>query len=96
MTGRLTIDLAARPRLAPHMRLRLDAARQVWAIQAPERAFILDAPAHAVVSRCDGATTVAAIIDSLCAEFMGAPRDVIESDVIALLQNLADKSVVSA
>jgi pyrroloquinoline quinone biosynthesis protein D len=96
MTARLSIELATIARLAPHTRLRFDEARQIWTIQAPERTFILDAPGHAIVSRCDGSIPVSGIIDSLCAAFVDAPRDVIEKDVIALLQDFADKGVVTA
>lgn len=83
------------PRLAPHMRLRHDPARGQWTVQAPERSFLLDEIAHAVIARCDGKASLAAIIDGLSADF-AAPRDVIAQDVTALLQNLADKGVVTA
>jgi len=84
------------PRLAPHMRLRHDPARDIWTVQAPERSFLLDEIAHVVVARCDGQASLTAIIDELCAAFSDAPRDVIARDVIALLQDLADKGVVTA
>ena len=84
------------PRLAPHIRLRHDPAREIWTVQAPERSFLLDEIAHVVVARCDGQASLAAIIDGLCAVFSDAPRDVIARDVIALLQDLADKGVVTA
>ncbi|HEY4078993.1 MAG TPA: pyrroloquinoline quinone biosynthesis peptide chaperone PqqD [Rhizomicrobium sp.] len=96
MSERLVLDMVAVPRLAPHMRLRFDAARQTWAIQAPERSFMLDEIAHAIVSRCDGAASVVAIIDDLSASFADVPREMIEKDVVALLQDLADKGVVAA
>jgi pyrroloquinoline quinone biosynthesis protein D len=96
MTARIRIDSTAVPRLAPHMRLRFDKTRQTWTVQAPERTFMLDTIAHAIVSRCDGATPVAGIIDSLFAAFAQSPRDLIEKDVLALLQNFADKGVVAA
>lgn len=83
------------PRLAPHMRLRHDPARGQWTVQAPERSFLLDEIAHAVISRCDGKASLAGIIDGLSADF-SAPRDVIAQDVTTLLQNLADKGVVTA
>jgi pyrroloquinoline quinone biosynthesis protein D len=96
MSERLVLDMAMVPRLAPHMRLRFDAVRQTWAIQAPERSFMLDEIAHAIVSRCDGAASVVAIIDDLSAGFADVPREMIEKDVVALLQDLADKGVVAA
>jgi len=84
------------PRMAPHMRLRFDKARQTWTVQAPERTFLLDDIAHAIISRCDGHMSVAGIVDDLCATFGNAPRDLIERDVLALLQDFTDKAVVTA
>ena len=96
MSERLILDTTAVPRLAPHMRLRFDAVRQIWAIQAPERSFMLDEIAHAIVSRCDGVTSVGAIIDGLTISFTDVPREMIEKDVVVLLQDLVDKGVVAA
>ena len=96
MSERVLIDLNSVPRLAPHMRLRHDKARDQWTIQAPERSFVLDQTAHAIVSRCDGTLSLTLVVDDLCAAFPGAPRDVIEKDVVALVQNFADKSVMQA
>ena len=96
MNQRLLLTPECLPRLAPHMRLRHDPARGVWTVQAPERSFLLDEIAHAVLARCDGQASLSAIIDGLCATFADAPRDVIASDVTALLQDLADKGVVAA
>lgn len=94
MSEKTVIAQNSVPRLAPHMRLRFDKAREIWAIQAPERTFVLDEIAQAIVSRCDGAAQVEAIIESLATTFPNAPRDVIEKDVVTLLQNFADKGVI--
>ena len=96
MNGRTIIDMASTPRLAPHMRLRHDKARAQWTIQAPERSFVLDGIAHAIVSRCDGMAALEVVVTDLCSAFPGAPREVIEKDVIALVQNFVDKSVMQA
>ena len=93
---RALIDADAVPRLSPHMRLRQDKARGGWTIQAPERSFVLDDIAHAIVTRCDGTASVAVIVAGLCAAFPGAPPDAVARDVAALLQNLADKGVMTA
>jgi pyrroloquinoline quinone biosynthesis protein D len=92
MTG---IGLDALPRLAPHMRLRMDQARGSWTIQAPERSFLLDETAHAIVSRCDGTASLRGIADALCAAYPGASRDVIETDILDLVQNFLDKGVMT-
>jgi hypothetical protein len=39
---------------------------------------------------------VAGIVDDLCGTFGNAPRDLIEKDVLALLQDFTDKAVVTA
>jgi pyrroloquinoline quinone biosynthesis protein D len=96
VNGRVLIDLTSAPRLAPHIRLRHDKAREQWTIQAPERSFVLDPVAHAIVSRCDGTASLGAVVDDLCATFPGAPRELIEKDVITLVQNFTDKNVMQA
>ena len=95
MTERALVGPESVPRLAPHMKLRFDKARDTWTIQAPERAFMLDAIAHAIVSRCDGTATVGAIVDDLCRAYAEAPRDLIEADVVKLVQDFADKAVLT-
>jgi pyrroloquinoline quinone biosynthesis protein D len=94
MSERALVDEASVPKLGPHMRLRHDKARDTWTIQAPERSFMLDPIAHQVVSRCDGAASVAQVVDSLCAAFPDAPRDLIAGDVAKLIQDFVDKSVM--
>jgi pyrroloquinoline quinone biosynthesis protein D len=96
MTERITVDLTSIPRLAAHMRLRHDRARDAWTIQAPERSFILDPIAHAIVSRCTGEASIGVIVDDLCQAHPDAPRDVIEGDVLKLIQDFVDKSVMAA
>jgi pyrroloquinoline quinone biosynthesis protein D len=96
MTGRILITANSVPRLAPHRRLKHDIQRATWTIQAPERCFMLDETSHAIVSRCDGKASLAAIIESLCAAFPEAPRDTIAADTTQLLQGLADKGVIAA
>lgn len=96
MTARIIVDAQSVPRLAPHIRLRFDKIRDCWTIQAPERSFVLDVPAHAIVSRCDGHASIDAIVSDLCEAFVGAPREIVERDVLALLQDFVDKGVMGA
>jgi pyrroloquinoline quinone biosynthesis protein D len=93
---RTVIGADSVPRLASHMRLRQDKARCQWTIQAPERSFVLDDIAHVIVTRCDGIASVAAIVADLCTAFPGAPSEAVARDVAALLQDLADKGVMTA
>jgi len=83
------------PQLARGTRLQHDKVRDRWIVQAPERLFVLDAIALEIVQRCDGTATVTSIVDDLAGKF-GAPREVILNDVSALLQDFADKGVISA
>jgi pyrroloquinoline quinone biosynthesis protein D len=92
MSGHLIND-ESRPHLAAHRRLRFDEQRKTWIVQAPERVFLLDDIAYAIVSRCDGEKTLTHIVDELCAAF-AAPRDVVTGDVQKLLQDFADKGVM--
>ena len=82
------------PRTPRGVRLQLDKRRDQWVLQAPERLFVLDPIALEVVKRCDGEATLGGIVDDLAATFE-APRDVILKDVTALLQDLADKQVMT-
>lgn len=91
MSTPLTAD--SRPALVAHARLQRDTARERWVVQAPERLFVLDEVAHAVLSRCSGTASVAQIAAELGAEF-DAPVEEIRGDVLALLQDLADKGIV--
>ena len=87
---KLSVTQASRPVLPRHVKLRFDETRQVWVVLAPERVLAPDEIAVEVLQLCDGVRDVAAMIDGL-AEKYTAPRDAIGADVIAMLQDLADK-----
>jgi pyrroloquinoline quinone biosynthesis protein D len=57
--------------------------------------FDPDDVAVAVLKLCDGARTVADIAAVMAKEY-NAPMQEIEADIIAMLQDLADKGVVKA
>ncbi|WP_315701080.1 MULTISPECIES: pyrroloquinoline quinone biosynthesis peptide chaperone PqqD [unclassified Bradyrhizobium] len=80
--------------LPRHTKLRYDETRQVWVILAPERVLAPDEIAVEVLKLCDGARDVAAIVNEL-AEKYAAPRDMIATDVVAMLQDLADKGFLT-
>ncbi len=81
------------PRLPPHVKLRFDPRRNRWIVLAPERVLMPDDVALEILKRCDGATSVNAIIESL-AEVYQASAEEIGEDVAELLQDLADKGFV--
>jgi len=92
---RTVICAASAPQLPRHIKLRHDAVRGRWMILAPERLFSPDAVAVAVLKLCDGSRTVEQIALEL-AQTYSAPPGQILTDVTAMLQELADKGVVTA
>ena len=97
MTGRsrnIRISEASRPVLPRHAKLKFDETRQRWVVLAPERVLAPDDIAVEVLQLCDGVRSVEAMIDQL-AERYAAPRDAIATDVIAMLQDLADKGFLT-
>ena len=71
-----TVSETTVPRFARGTRLQYDRVREVWFVQAPERAFHADPVAAEVLQLVDGARTLGVIID-LLAEKFAAPRAVI-------------------
>ncbi|XQA73482.1 pyrroloquinoline quinone biosynthesis peptide chaperone PqqD [Xanthomonas sacchari] len=90
-----TLDASSQPRLAAGVRLQQDRARDQWVLLAPERVIELDEIAHAIVSRCDGARSLATIATELAAEFEADPAEV-ERDVRELAQQLHAKRLLRA
>jgi len=93
MSGRsrnISVSEASRPVLPRHARLKFDETRQRWVILAPERVLAPDEIAVEVLQLCDGLRSVEQMIDQLAAKY-AAERDAISTDVIAMLQDLADK-----
>jgi pyrroloquinoline quinone biosynthesis protein D len=95
MTNAVRIVSASVPHLGPHIKLRFDETRQAWIVLAPERVLMPDDIAVDILQRCDGVATVAAIAAALADKYEAA-RDGVESDVIEMLQELADKGVLVA
>lgn len=94
-TGRAArIDARAVPRLKTHVRLQFNEPRGRWIVQAPERVLMPDEIAVNVLKRCDGIANVSAIADALALQY-GAPREVVERDVLEMLQDLADKGIIA-
>lgn len=91
---RLSVTEASRPVLPRHARLQFDNTRARWVILAPERVLAPDDIAVEVLQLCDG-RSVADMIERLAAKY-AAPREVIGADVIAMLQDLADKGFLIA
>ena len=90
----ITVSEASRPVLPRHAKLKFDETRQVWVILAPERVLAPDEIAVEILKLCDGVRSVGDIVN-LLAEKYAAPRDDIGTDVIAMLQDLADKGFLT-
>lgn len=89
------LDASSQPRLAAGVRLQHDRARGQWVLLAPERVIELDDIAHAIVSRCDGTRSLAAIAAELASDFQAEP-DEVERDVRELAQQLHGKRLLRA
>jgi len=92
---RMIIGPASVPRLPRHIKMRHDTARARWLILAPERVFTPDPIAVAVLQLCDGSRSVSTIAGEL-AQAYEAPVERILADIVPMLQDLADKGVVTA
>jgi pyrroloquinoline quinone biosynthesis protein D len=64
--GPMRIDSDAdRPRLAPHVRLTFDSARERHVLLAPETVSVLNDTGATILGLCDGERTVAEIVAEL-------------------------------
>ena len=85
--------LSAIPSFPRGVRLKHDEARQEWVLLAPERLIKCDPIATAILQLCDGKRALSDIVAMLAEQFK-ADKSVIERDVVALLQGLAEKKMV--
>jgi pyrroloquinoline quinone biosynthesis protein D len=90
----INVTEASRPVLPRHARLKFDETRQRWVILAPERVLAPDEIAVEILQLCDGVRSVEQIIDQLAAKYVAA-RAAIGADVVAMLQDLADKGFLT-
>jgi pyrroloquinoline quinone biosynthesis protein D len=90
----ISVSEASRPILPRHAKLKFDETRQVWVILAPERVLAPDEIAVEVLQLCDGIRSVAQMVDRLSQKY-AAERGAIATDVIAMLQDLADKGFLT-
>jgi pyrroloquinoline quinone biosynthesis protein D len=90
----IQVSELSRPVLPRHAKLKFDETRQVWVILAPERVLAPDEIAVEVLQLCDGIRSVGDMVDLLAAKYV-ADRGAIATDVIAMLQDLADKGFLT-
>ncbi|SFJ33833.1 pyrroloquinoline quinone biosynthesis protein D [Amycolatopsis sacchari] len=79
-----------RPRLARHVRLRFDPARDRHVLLGPETVVVLNGTGADVLDLCDGTRTTAEVV----AELRGRYRKVDGDDVTRFLASLAARRFV--
>lgn len=84
------VDNAECPRLAPHVRLAYDQARQRHVLLTPETVTLLNGTGAAILELCDGVRTLAEIL----AELGGRYDRVADSEVRAFLNGLLARRCV--
>ena len=92
MSEPLKLSPESKPRLPRGVRLT-ENPQQGWVLVAPERVFKADGIASVILQRCDGTVSIAQMADEFAAAY-NAPRDRILSDILGLLQTLADKRLL--
>jgi pyrroloquinoline quinone biosynthesis protein D len=90
----ISVSETSRPILPRHAKLKFDETRQRWVILAPERVLAPDDIAVEVLQLCDGVRSVEQMIDQLTEKYT-ADRGAIGTDVITMLQDLADKGFLT-
>jgi pyrroloquinoline quinone biosynthesis protein D len=90
MTGARHPEIPSLPR---GVKLRFDEVRKKHVLLGPERAFGLDDAAVAVLQLVDGHRSIDDIVDALATRF-DEKREVIASDVDAMLRDLAEKRII--
>ena len=84
------LDETSRPVLPRYARLHFDKARDRWVLLVPERVMVPDETAIEILQLCDGVRSLGDIVDMLAEKYV-ADREAIAGDVVAMLQDLADK-----
>lgn len=78
------------PRIAPHVRMRYDAARGQHVLLSPERIIVINETAAAVLELCDGSRSV----DDIVVELRARYDEVSAGDIRHLLDELSAKHCV--
>jgi pyrroloquinoline quinone biosynthesis protein D len=92
MSEMLIITPESKPVLPRGVRLTENPA-QGTVLVAPERVFKADGIAAIILKRCDGSVSVAEMADEFAGAYK-APRERILTDIVNLLQTLADKRML--
>jgi pyrroloquinoline quinone biosynthesis protein D len=83
------------PALRRGIKRKFDATRNAHVLLGPERVIVLDDIAAAILELMDGAHSVTAIAAALAARF-AADHALVQSDVMAFVEELVEKGLASA
>jgi pyrroloquinoline quinone biosynthesis protein D len=78
----------AAPALNPMYRMQWEEAQQAWVLLYPEGMVRLNGPASEILKRCDGRTSVQALVADLQATFGEAD---LRADVLAFLEQASGR-----
>ena len=87
------LDPNCRPALAPGVRLQIDKVTDEPVLLYPEGVLVLNATAHEIVARCDGATLLSDIVAALGAEYE-VDEAVLRDDATECLNDLLNRHLV--
>jgi coenzyme PQQ biosynthesis protein PqqD len=85
---------ALRPRLVSKARLRFDRHANQHLLVYPEKGLALNATAAELLGLCTGEHALDAIVDQLAANHADTPRDRIEREALALLDELSHRGLI--
>lgn len=91
--SRLMVDRSTRPKLPRHVKLRHDAGRARWILLAPERVLQPDDVSVEILKICDGSRSIDEISAVLAEEYSASINE-IRQDVIAFVQDMADRGYI--
>jgi pyrroloquinoline quinone biosynthesis protein D len=81
------------PQLGRGHKFRFDEVRGAWVLLGPERLFLPDEHAVAILQLVDGVRTVDGIVTDLAARY-DAPPEAIRGDVDAMLADLSARGAI--
>jgi len=85
-TGPMPIDSDTdRPRLAPHVQLTFDRARNQHVLLTPEKVTVLNGTAATIIGLCDGQRTVTEIVADLRGRYDRVDDDEVRSFLARLV-----------
>jgi coenzyme PQQ biosynthesis protein PqqD len=88
-----SLELSLRPKLAPKTKLRLDPKTGKYILLYPEKGLLLNPTGAAILKLCTGEYTLAAIIETLAAEFKAEPG-ALDGEVCTFVKGLLDRGLI--